>query len=145
MASLHTIQVYGLDDDESLNVNSFNICENTTATGNNTSTGELNYINSHKSLFIVIIWSAVIVALFHLIIEAKYATRNEQVFFGNFIFIHFDRDLAPDPRGEDLEMQEENIQQRNEPEPKEVSSDPEDRDQEENINARTETEENEDK
>ena len=143
MASLHTIQVYGLEDDESLYVNSFNICENTTATGNNTSTGELNYINSHKSLFIVIIWSAVIVALFHLIIEAKYATRNEQVFF--WFFIVNTPYLAPDPHGEDLEMQEENIQQRNEPEPKEVSSDPDDRDQEENIKPRTETEENDDK
>ena len=82
MASLHTFQVYGLEDDESLLVNSFNICENTTATGNN---GEVNYINSHKTLFIGIIWSAVFVALIHLIIEAKYATRKEQVFFGTFI------------------------------------------------------------
>ena len=53
--------------------------------------------------------------------------------------------LAPDPHGEDLEMQEENIQQKYEPEPKEVSSDPDDRDQEENIKPRTETEENDDK
>ena len=110
MASLHTIQVYGLDDDESLHVNSFNICENTTATRNTTSTGKLNYVNSHKSLFIVIIWSTVIVALFHLIIEAKYATRNEQVFF--WFFIVNTPYLAPDPHGEYLEMQEENIQQR---------------------------------
>ena len=110
MASLHTIQVYGLDDDESLHVNSFNICENTT------STGELNHINSHKNLFIVIIWSTVIVALLHLIIEAKYATRNEQVFFWFFIV---------------------NCE--------EVSSDPDDGDHEENNKPRTETEENDDK
>ena len=116
MASLHTIQVYGLDDDESLHVNSFNICENTTAPENSTSTGELNHINSHKNLFIVIIWSTVIVALLHLIIEAKYATRNEQVFFWFFIV---------------------NCE--------EVSSDPDDGDHEENNKPRTETKENDDK
>ena len=53
---------------------------------------------------------------------------------GNFIYKHFDRKLAPDPNGEDLEMQEKNIQPRNDPEPKKVSSDPDDRDQEESKN-----------
>ena len=101
MAILHTIQVYGLGfEHESLFVNSFNICENATVVngtnfidienatvinGIGDANGELYYVSENPAFFIGVIWSAVGVALFHLIIEGNFATRDEQTFFGYFI------------------------------------------------------------
>ena len=113
MACMHTIQVYdfGFENDESLLINPFNICKNSTLSRNSTFNGELNYVNSRPSLFIGIIWSAVIVSLLHQIFEAKFAARNEQVCFGTFLTVVWYSSLAHEENNEDLEMQDKNVEQ----------------------------------
>ena len=114
MAILHTIQVYvlGFENDESLLVNSFDICK--IATTNNTLNEdgeiELNYVSSHPRWFIGIIWSAVVVAVMQLIMEAIYASPNERKSYLKFVMtISNEDDKASDFANEDVEMQE-NIQ-----------------------------------
>ena len=93
MTMLHTIQLHGigLEDQESLKMKPFDICHYNSTTTN----GKINTIHSNSSIFILMLWSIVIVALLHLIVESKMAHRRTFVFWMFFLINTFNEDDLP--------------------------------------------------
>ena len=102
MACLHTVQIYaiGSEGQESLLVKPFNTC----LTANDTTMDQtlkdqaekLNMVHSNQLLFIIIIWSAVVVSLIHSVIEAYYTTKRERAFFFEFVLFSYNELWDPD-------------------------------------------------
>ena len=108
MASLHTIQIYAIGlEDPSLKVKPFNACNATDIpnSGYNATYVEdtaledhdqLNFVHMHPDEFVIIIWSAVVVALVHILFEMKFSTKREQSFFGLFILFDYGKECDED-------------------------------------------------
>ena len=102
MACLHTVQIYaiGSEGQESLLVKPFNTC----LTANDTTLDQtlkdqeekLNMVHSNQALYIIIIWSAVIMSLIHSVIEAFYTTKRERAFFFEFVLFSYNMLWDPD-------------------------------------------------
>ena len=102
MACLHTIQfAIGSEDQESLIVKPFNLCnydENSESDDD-----DLNSVHEDRKLYVMVVWSAVVCALMHIMIETKYSTTREQPFFLWFILDAYDNEFDQD---KDVELQE---------------------------------------
>ena len=92
MACLHTIQIYAIGlEDPNLKVKPFNACNVATDDVEKTASAEdldqLNFVHMHPDEFVIIIWSAFVLALVHILFEMKFSTRREQSFFLLFIML----------------------------------------------------------
>ena len=57
---------------------------------------QLNFVHMHPDEFVIIIWSAVVVALVHILFEMMFSTKREQSFFGLFILVPYEEECDAD-------------------------------------------------
>ena len=100
MACLHSIQIYviGLEV-PNLKVKPFNACNATDV--------DYGYNNVHwyRDEFVIIIWSAVVLALVHILFEMMLSRKEEQAFFIVFLLSPYHDRFVPDYK-EDIEFRE---------------------------------------
>ena len=129
MACLHTIQIYAIGlEDPNLRVKPFNACNSTdvddsgynaTDVEDSTLEDQFNFVHMHPEEFVIIIWSAFVVALVHILFEEKFSTKREQSFFLWFILAPYLKGCDPDDDkvkfqdNEDGEVIEENNELKN--------------------------------
>ena len=70
---------------------------NTTDVEDFASEDQLNFVHMHPpGEFVIIKWSAVVVALVHILFEMMFSTKREQSFFGLFILVPYEEECDPD-------------------------------------------------
>ena len=92
---------------------------NTTDVEDFASEDQFNFVHMHPEEFVIIIWSAFVVALVHILFEEKFSTKREQSFFLWFILAPYLKGCDPDvdkvkfQDNEDGEVIEENNELKN--------------------------------
>ena len=90
MACLHTIQIYAIGpEDHNLKVKPFNACNSTDLVDSaynvtdvkQPRSEDLNFVHTNQNQFVIIIWSAVALAIVHVLFEMMFSTKREQSFF----------------------------------------------------------------